>query len=225
VTQTTHWIYEIQGRKVGCTSNIEGRKAWYLSTEGTLPILKILEILYDSTEQEAGDAEWEWADKLGYPRGLHYSKRPKNAKAHFVKLSQNLVDWSKDALYHEQRVEKGRKIQFLCIGIHALSVDQRQQNGRKGGFQNAGKGGRKTKELKIGIHGLSEEQSRINRSKGGSKGGAAKQGKSGAQIRVSCLFCDRVTTAINLKRHIEKCPKKLLRDKINLSIQRRTSNV
>lgn len=70
----THYIYEIVGRKVGCCKSLEYRMKRYDEREGTHPkFVRILERLHDKTDQEAGDIEWSWADKLGYRRGVHYT--------------------------------------------------------------------------------------------------------------------------------------------------------
>src|SRR5579863_4892511 len=69
----THFIYHIPGRKVGCTNQIEDRMRVYEKDEGSRPIFEILEELHDATDQEAGDIEWQWADRFGYPRRNHYT--------------------------------------------------------------------------------------------------------------------------------------------------------
>jgi hypothetical protein len=69
----SHTIYHVYGRKCGCTKNLRDRKQWYRSNWGFDPIIRILEELYDKTDQEAGDIEWQYADKLGYRRGVHYT--------------------------------------------------------------------------------------------------------------------------------------------------------
>lgn len=70
----SHIIYHIPGRKVGCTKDLNGRLKYYGYKESIVPELIILEKLYNKTDQEAGDIEWKWADKLGYKRETHYSK-------------------------------------------------------------------------------------------------------------------------------------------------------
>jgi hypothetical protein len=68
-----HFIYHIAGRKVGCTKDMNYRKSLYKQMEGVVPKIEILEELHDKTDQEAGDMEWQWADKLGYKRDTHYT--------------------------------------------------------------------------------------------------------------------------------------------------------
>jgi hypothetical protein len=68
-----HIIYHIPGRKVGCTKNLIYRMQLYLKDEGKIPDYVILEELHNKTDQEAGDIEWAWADKLDYKRGAHYT--------------------------------------------------------------------------------------------------------------------------------------------------------
>lgn len=96
----THVIYHIPGRKVGCTKSLRSRSQRYFRIEGSVPEMVILEELHDKTDQEAGDIEWQWADKFGYRRGVHY--------AHSARIS-----------------------------IEALTVEQRRENGRKGGLRTA----------------------------------------------------------------------------------------
>ena len=107
----THIIYHIPGRKVGCTRNLEARRLLYLSREGSIPKIEILEELCDKTDQEAGDQEWRWADRLGYKRGKHY------AESGYVVISM------------ETRIRAGRK------GGRASAVnstlEQKQEKGRR----------------------------------------------------------------------------------------------
>src|SRR3954464_1685853 len=70
----THYtIYEVVGKKVGCTKNfivcqIDLRKQFGNDIE-----IRILETLPQSVgDVAAGDYEWVWADRLGYLRGPHY---------------------------------------------------------------------------------------------------------------------------------------------------------
>src|SRR4051812_39419932 len=69
----THIIYHIPGRKVGCTKNLKERLLWYKRYEGKIPNYEVLEELHDKTDQEAGDIEWEWADRFDYNRGSHFT--------------------------------------------------------------------------------------------------------------------------------------------------------
>lgn len=39
--------------------------------------IEILQVLKNHTDKEAGDVEWEYADKFGYPRGKHYTESMK----------------------------------------------------------------------------------------------------------------------------------------------------
>jgi hypothetical protein len=69
----THIIYHIYGYKVGCTKDLVRRLDEYRYEGYTAEEVEILEKLHDKSDQEAGDIEWAWADKLGYRRGPHYS--------------------------------------------------------------------------------------------------------------------------------------------------------
>jgi len=59
----------------------------------------------------------------------------------------------------------GIKVKELGVGVHALTKEQRSENGKKGGK----KGGTKIKELGLGIHGLTSEQHSKNGKKAGIK--------------------------------------------------------
>jgi hypothetical protein len=72
-----HTIYHAIGIKVGCTTNLARRRAYYRS-KGII-ILRVLEELHDKTDQEAGDIEWQWADRFGYQRGQHFAVSRKAA--------------------------------------------------------------------------------------------------------------------------------------------------
>lgn len=76
-------IYHIPGVKVGCTTDIDSRVGLSIKLNGRLndySSVEILEELENCTEEYAGDREWYWADKLGYKRGLHYSKSRNSIK-------------------------------------------------------------------------------------------------------------------------------------------------
>lgn len=64
-------IYHLPGRKVGCTCN-PGRRFKEYRLQGYTGPIEILERLHCSVT-EAGNREWEFADKFGYRRGWHYT--------------------------------------------------------------------------------------------------------------------------------------------------------
>jgi hypothetical protein len=70
---TTHIIYHIPGRKVGCTRDLRLRKSYYLLYEGKIPEIDVIEELHDKTDQEAGDIERAWSIRLGYGATMHYA--------------------------------------------------------------------------------------------------------------------------------------------------------
>jgi hypothetical protein len=177
----THWIYEIPGRKVGCTENLEQRKAWYGKERHSLVVL---EILYNSTEQEAGDKEWEWADKLGYKRGFpHFAKKHRNSREHFVKMAR-------------MTVERGK------TGFQIMTSEQHREACRKGAASTHAQG-------KGGFANLPKEQRIANGKKSAAKNNPinAAAGKLGAQQRTRCPHCGLESTVIILKRwHFDYCP-------------------
>lgn len=62
-----HTIYEIPSRKVGCTKNLDRRKELYFASGlDSSTEFKVLEILENVSDIEAGVIEREWQQKLGY---------------------------------------------------------------------------------------------------------------------------------------------------------------
>jgi hypothetical protein len=120
----THIIYHILGRKVGCTKDMDWRKKLYVKMEGKIPEIEILEELHDKTDKEAGDIEWQWADKLGYKRENHYTHIMRAVSA---------------------RGKRGGPVAARILQATA-TFEQRSQWGRKGGI----KGARRTHELGLG---------------------------------------------------------------------------
>lgn len=158
----THIIYHIDGRKVGCTNNLKARRIGYKAAEGCIPEIEILEELHDKTDQEAGDIEWAWADKLGYRRGVHYTisrytnkvSTSSNKKKGFAtfsdeklkRINQNNIDNKRNGfLMPEVQLKaarlgglKGGVESFLNkTGIHSYSIEDRRQIGRSGGEKSS----------------------------------------------------------------------------------------
>jgi hypothetical protein len=190
----THVIYHIPGRKVGCTNNFERRKRYYLEGEGKLPEgIEILEELHDKTDQEAGDIEWQWADRFGYKRENHYTiildflrKRGKiGGKIGGRKGSR------------EDKSKAGTRALKLGVGIHALTHEQNIKYGKQGG--------RRAFELGLGIHGLSFED-KVRFAKVAGKKGSEK---GGCILRAICPHCGLESNLMILKRwHFDNCRKR-----------------
>ena len=138
----THIIYHLPGRKVGCCKDLEVRKQHYPRHQ--VALLKILEELHDHTDQEAGDREWWWADKLGHKRGPHYT------------TTLSAVQSSAKNTPYEKQLEKARRLQqkraklsperLSQIGRVAtahLTPEQRSANARLGGMTTTPETGRK----------------------------------------------------------------------------------
>lgn len=79
----SHTIYHVPGVKVGCTTEFENRKSWYLNDNkwGPDTQFEIIEVLEGFDDQLAGDREWDWADSFGYKRGQHYTHAKKMRKS------------------------------------------------------------------------------------------------------------------------------------------------
>jgi len=71
------------------------------------------------------------------------------------------------ALTLEQKSENGKRAKGLGVGVHSLSKEQLSENGKRGGSI----GGKKAKELGLGIHGRTKEQMTEDGKRGGSISG------------------------------------------------------
>lgn len=191
----THIIYHIPGRKVGCTKNIVWRKKLYLDREGILPSIEILEELHDKTDQEAGDIEWAWADKFGYPRGNHYTIIMKAIVARgkiggiAYSSSHSPDERSKIAQNGLANVSPKRRSEIARMGgliggrrrAETTSRERRSEIGRMGAAAGAIKGNRKAIELK----------------------------STGAFKRATCPHCGLESNIMILHRwHFDKCSSK-----------------
>ena len=121
----THVIYHApERRKVGCTRDIEARRGWY--SRGT--VIEVLEELHDATDREAGDREWHWADKLGYPRRKHYVDAISMGQSEGSRLtlsSDELSDLNKRSalkISPERRIERAKKMG--AGSVRGLTPDQ-----------------------------------------------------------------------------------------------------
>jgi hypothetical protein len=196
-----HTIYHIPGVKVGCTVDFKTRQTQYEKDT----VFEVLEVI-ECTDQVAGDREWEWADKLGYERGLHYAEYNWNAK-----------------LTHAQRITAGNiggyRTVELRVGIHAMTPEQRAEW--------TSKAGRKAAELGLGVHAAtpeklsewsrkafespnhvsktaSQEQKTEWTSKGGSKAFAGPN-HSMKQV-VTCPYCPKIGQKRAMYRwHFDNC--------------------
>lgn len=69
-------IYHVVGIKVGCTKNFERRRIQNESRYSDAIEIKVLEeIPLEAGDKVAGDKEWQWSDRFGYPRANHYTQR------------------------------------------------------------------------------------------------------------------------------------------------------
>jgi general stress protein YciG len=225
----THIIYHIPGRKVGCTKNLLKRIEFYRIDEGVIPDHEVLEELHDKTDQEAGDIEWDWADRLGYSRGPHYieSVKAANSIGSFVTMTKEnrILAGQKGAsrthelglggfktMTHQKRSEAGHKGGIRAgelgkSGLKFLSLEDRKKwaplNGRKGGTRAA--------ELGVGFHSMSPQRWSEVAQQGGYKGGVRvnELGTSGTQVRAACPHCGLESNRAILGRwHFDNCPKK-----------------
>jgi hypothetical protein len=179
----THVIYHIPGRKVGCTKDLTFRKWWYQTSEGSLPNgMEILEELHDKTNEEAGDIEWQWADRLGYRRGKHYTL---TTAVLFPERSRDLM--------RKRGKNGGLKAAKLGYGFQNSTREQQVDRARRG----AAKGGRRCAELGLtGYQNLTFEQ-------------RSAAGRKGSQKRDTCPHCGMITNVMNLNRwHNDNCPRR-----------------
>jgi general stress protein YciG len=125
-----HIIYHIPGRKVGCTKDIEHRMKLYEEYEGRRPKhYEILQILYRKTDQEAGDIEWQWADRFGYQRENHYTVTIKSASTRATNGNYSLTA--------EQRIARSKKAGTIAAGkggrnrFAAMTPEEKSELARK----------------------------------------------------------------------------------------------
>ena len=182
------YIYHIIGRKVGCTTDLQRRKKQYLEDEGKIPIMLILEILQGKTPQEAGNIEWEWADKLGYPRGNHYS------------VTYESFQKARSRMTAEQRLEYSKKAGQRRI--ETMTPEQRLRGRRNGGRQQM----KKVSSIQ------QQERGRVGghkRAENATKGQLSEWSRIAASYRGQCPHCGLETNLSNLHRyHCDNCPKK-----------------
>lgn len=179
----THYIYHIEGRKVGCTKNLESRKKLYLEDEGDIPALIILEELEDATDIEAGDREWYWADKFGYRRGVHYTVTMISRYATPEKRSE----WGrKGATKKFKNMTAEQQLEWVRAGGRRLADMATSESQRERGLRTAQK---KT----------FEEHSEWGR----------KGGKKSSSYRVTCPHCGLESMlAIMYRWHFDNCLQK-----------------
>jgi len=211
----THYIYLLPNRKIGCTKNLERRMTMYEEIEGKRPNYKILEKLYNVSDQEAGDREWYWADELGYKRGNHYTITMKAYSARGKTWGLINSRRLNSSLSSEERSARARSAGLVGgpIGgfryIENTTSEERSQNARRATAgltpeqrsENARKGPARLMEITT-----SEQRSERARKAGliGSKTGGCVQ--SGI-----CPHCGKESTnlAILKRWHFDKCPKKI----------------
>lgn len=188
----SHYIYEISGRKVGCCKNLEDRMDLYEEVDGTRPKYSIVEVLYDTIDQEAGDREWYWADKLGYPRDhLHYAKsisamqeRGRRGGAIAGPLSmaekspEERAKWiAKGLARHREITTSVQRSEWSKHRLVTMTPEERSDAARAGGLV----GGHRTAELNL----------------------------AGCQQKGSCRYCGAVMSLAHLGRwHNNNCPHK-----------------
>jgi general stress protein YciG len=196
----THIIYHIIGRKVGCTKNLARRRAEY-KLEGYSPEeIEILEELHDKTDQEAGDIEWAWADRLGYNKGHHYTTTMKNYSEEGSRkggLRTVELRVGVHGLSSEQRIEVSRKAGLIGgpRSNQVMTVEQKSDRGRKGGIKsNSRNGGLRRAEVLT-----SERKSEIGRLGGLIRGGMMIE-LTPFRIRGKCIHCGIETNTANLSR-------------------------
>lgn len=207
----THVIYHIPGRKVGCTRNLSKRMMNYPKDTQ----FEILEELCDFTDKQAGDREWEWADKFGYRRGSHFTVIPREDNLRGASMGGRIAAKLKKGgwwgLTIDQRIEAGKKGGRTTAdrgkaGFQNYTPEQRTEHGRRGGTASA------LRNAKRGTNPFQDnrtpEEIRETARRGGLKGGRslADQGRSGFKQRGICPHCGHENNVAVLGRlHFDKC--------------------
>jgi hypothetical protein len=205
----THIIYHIYGCKVGCTNNLARRISEYRRMGFSSEEIDILEELYDKTDKEAGDIEWQWADRFGYKRGAHYTSLTREQRSvGFRKMSFG---------EHQEAGRKGAQRGFeLGTGLYGLTSDQRSEAGRKGG-KVGGKNGSRQDKVKAGLIGgrraveLGRTGFQVMTFEKHSEIGlrTAELGKAGFQIKTVCIHCGFESNVANIRHwHNGNCKKR-----------------
>ena len=104
-------IYYVVGIKVGCTKSFTVRQIDLRKQFGPDIEIRVLETLPDYVgDQVAGDKEWEWADRLGYWRGAHYSTNSWNhSMTPEARERHRTNPWGSVTQSPEERTERARK--------------------------------------------------------------------------------------------------------------------
>lgn len=187
----THVIYEIPGRKIGCTIDLENRLCLYKQWEGIRPEVRILEELHDATDQEAGDRERYWQEKLGYKVDRQHYADTVAMAASSVGSLQNIP--------HDERIVNGRKGGSQRVAN--LTPEQLSEDNRRRGLR--------TLELGVGIFGRTLAQHSADSHQAGLVGGpiGGKIGGINSWIKLTpeerSARAKRNTNLAGLRRRIE----------------------
>lgn len=214
---TVHTIYHIPGVKVGCTANFDRRRTEYAA--GT--VIEVIEQLHDKTDREAGDIEWDWADKFGYPRGHHYGSFDFSELGR--KGGQKGGRMTAETHSREWFIEHARKRGHISGAgyVDRTTPEERVDNARRAALRQkevissdqlamiARKGGQRSVELHVGVHARSADQMILDARKGAAR--VLELGLSGTQKRAVCLHCGLETNLASLARwHNDRCKNRKL---------------
>jgi hypothetical protein len=123
--------------KVGCTQDIKQRKKFYAEIEQPVKLV-VLEKLKNVTLKTAGDREWYWAGKFGYPKGFRYELVAGASAA-----GKKCAALGKSGYKHytrEQRLEyasRGGKIGGLSAVRSGQLARAQKRGARRGGVATA----------------------------------------------------------------------------------------
>jgi hypothetical protein len=202
-----HYVYHIPGRKVGCCKDIERRMGLYEEMEGQRPNHEILEALHGGSDQEAGDIEWAWADRLGYRRGVHYTVTM-NMRRIGAPIGARRLN---ELLTPEQKIEFGRKSGLIGARRlnELLTPEQKIEFGRKGGFHRMETmtAEQRSEFARRATAALTPEQRSANARKAARR--TAELGLGACYQRAECPHCGLEGNVVNMKRwHFDNCPHK-----------------
>jgi hypothetical protein len=130
-----YYIYHIPGIKIGCTIDLQHRKAYNKRYHGRDIDFRVVETLqgHDTEEmwQIVGDREWELADQNGYARGRHY----RDIRLTQLKMSHSNIDYNNITPYdrHNDACKEGwvtakKKLRTLT-NEQVLSIREEYANG------------------------------------------------------------------------------------------------
>ena len=98
----TYYLYHILGKKIGCTIDLQHRKAYNKRRHGRDIEFSVLETIEGADTEDmwqvVGDREFALADQYGYKRGRHYL----DIRLTSAKMSHSNIDYTSVTPYNRR---------------------------------------------------------------------------------------------------------------------------